>query len=60
LYSTKIFKFTAKTGTPEYERMIQLFRVAKILAKSADLGLAKLKVKDIFPIELLAPVHEYL
>lgn len=40
--------------------MIELFKAAKILAKSDDLGLAKLKLKDIFPIDLLVPVHEYL
>jgi hypothetical protein len=53
-------KFGAETSIGEYERMIELFRAAKILAKSTDLDLAKLKLKDIFPIEMLVPIHEYL
>ena len=60
MISEKIKEFTATTEESEYKRMIELFKIGKLLAESKNLNLAKFKLKDIFPIELLPEISNFM
>ena len=52
--------FTRSTEKEEFERMEELVKVAKLLAQSAELKMAKLKLREIFTAELLGPCFTLL
>jgi len=44
----------------EYEKMFTLLRVVRLLALNSELTIARLKLKDILPINILVDLIEFL
>jgi len=52
--------YQADTDPEEFIRMSELVKVARLLAQSAELKMAKLKLRDIFTLELFEPIFNYM